>query len=242
LRIFTGLFVLMTAAAAAAQDKPDKPDKPADAPLSLQELAAKKSAEWDALAGSLEAKLARMLPCDARVQTSIEEVSRASEARLTALGQYLKDAAAQAKSEAEAARTALADQELTARDMESERAEAEQERAAVEAQLADLGESAKHREILEGARQKLEAIASVVRQRVAAADQQAERRAALTASLQDLVAAYDARQHALEGGIVAAEREAVRWTEYYSARQARAQTECSITNQAPSRPQQKKKQ
>jgi chromosome segregation ATPase len=234
LRKSTGLFILMVAAAAAQ-------DKPPEAAPSPQELAAKKSAEWEALAGNLEAKIARMLPCDARVRTSIEEVSRASDSRVAALAQSLQEAAAQARRDAEAARSALAEQEMHAREMEAERAEAEQEQAAVDAQLADLSENAKRRAALDGAMTKLESIAASLKQRVATAEEQNARRASLTASLRDLVGSYDARLQALETSILAASKEATRWKEYYAARVARAQTECSLTNQAPRR-QPKKKQ
>jgi hypothetical protein len=234
LRTVVALFVLMTTSAAAQVTPPA-------ASASLQEVAEKRSAEWDALAGSLEAKLARMLPCDARVRTTIEEVSRASEARLTALSQYLKSTAAQAKRDAEAARSAMAEQEMNAREMDAERAEAHQEEAAVDAQLADLTDSAKRRGSIDGAQKKLEAIASALRQRASVADQQTERRAALTASLRDLIGASDARQQAFEGEIVVTDRETARWAEYYAIRLERAETECSLTNQAPKPRQQKKK-
>jgi hypothetical protein len=216
-------------------------DKPAGAPVSSQELAAGKSAEWDALAGALETKLARMLPCDARVRTTIEEVGRASEARLNAITEALKSAVAQSKSDADGARSALTEQEMNAHEMDAERAESQQEQAAVEAQLSDLRESVKHREVLAGAQARLEAIAATIRKRVAATTQQSQLQSALTASLRDLVTTYDARQKSAEEDLAAAVRESARWSEYYAARLARAQTECTLTTQAP-RPQQKKRQ
>ena len=78
---------------------------PAANPLAAREaLAQKRAAEWETLAKVLEGKIARMLPCDSRVHGAIEEVSRASQARLASLNDYLQAAAAQAKADAERAR------------------------------------------------------------------------------------------------------------------------------------------
>jgi chromosome segregation ATPase len=222
--------ILFAAAVASAQDQL----------TTLQQAAAKTTADWDAVAGSLEARVARMLPCDKRVRAAIDEVSQASDARLAALSRYLQAASAQARKDAEAARAALADHEKNAHEIEAERTEPQQDLTAVEAQLADLVESAKRRAALDGAQKKLEAIAAAARQRVEAEDQQAGRFAALSASLRELAAAYDSRQKAVEGEISALAIETTRWSDFYAARFARAQTECSITNAAPARPRKKK--
>jgi hypothetical protein len=199
----------------------------------LQEAAAKKTADWETLARALDAKLARLLPCDPRSRADIDDVSRASEARLAALQLYLQTAAAEAKRDAQAARAALTEQEIATREMETERAEAQQERVAIEGQLADLTESAKHRESLESARKKLEGIAAAARQRVANTEQQAARRAALNKSLGGLASAYESRQRAMEAEVSTLAIETLRWSDYYSARILRAQTECTITDSSP---------
>jgi hypothetical protein len=240
MRTFIVLFIFVIAAAEAQERSSDSQKAP---PL-LQELAAMKSAEWDALFGSLDAKLLTMPLCDARVPTTIEELSRASAARLVALTQHMNAAAAQAKSDAGAARKALSGEELISREMETERAEAQQQQAAAEAQIAELAESEKRREVLDGTRKKLEAIGSALRERVTAANKQVERRIALTTALRELVEAYEARQHAIEAGVIALNREKLRWSEYYDARLARAQTECwsisNAINEALSHPSEKK--
>lgn len=205
----------------------------------LEEIADKRASEWDALAKGLEGKIARMLPCDPRVRGALEEVSRASEARLTALSQYLESAAAQSKNDVEKARTALAVEQAAAKDAETERVEAEQQRAAIDGQIADLAQSAKRRQALDEARKKLDEIHTKVDQRLARAQEETARRAALTASLQQLAAGYEARQKAIAGELSALASETARWNEYYAARLGRAQTECSITNRAPA---QRKKQ
>src|SRR5580700_4705733 len=82
---------LLTGALLSAQQKP------AEVLAGLQETAQQKSSEWETLGADLENKVAHLLPCDPRVRSAVEEVSRASEARLTALSQYLEAKRAKAK-------------------------------------------------------------------------------------------------------------------------------------------------
>src|ERR1700687_2232983 len=84
------------------------PDAPVNSPAALQENAAKRTTEWSTLATGLERRLARLLPCDPRVRTSIEEVSRASDARTVALTSYWTTASIQSKAQIEAIRSLLA--------------------------------------------------------------------------------------------------------------------------------------
>jgi hypothetical protein len=228
------LFVFI-ASIAGAQDA-----APAPSP-SLQQAAEKQTAEWQTLAKGLELRIARMLPCDPRVKDAIEEVSRASEARLAALARYLQDAAAGAKRQSDAAEAALAAEQTGAREMEIETAEAEQDGIAIDGQLADLTDSVKAKPDVEGARAKLEAIAGMVRQRLPDTKAQAARNAALTAALGDAAAAFQVRQKAIETEVTALAVETSRWSDYYATRLARSQTECSIT-QTTGRSEQRKKQ
>jgi hypothetical protein len=227
------LLVLIGSTAAAQEPAPVQP--------SAQQAVEKQTAAWQALAKNLELRLARMLPCDARVRAAIEEVSRASEARLAARAQYLQDAAANAKRDSEAADAALAADQTGAREMEMETAEAEQDRVAIEGQLADLIESVRAKPALDEARMKLESIAAMVRQRVAGTQSLAGRKTALTAALRETALAFQARQKAIEADVSALATETSRWSEYYAARLVRAQTECSIT-QTKGRPAQRKRQ
>jgi hypothetical protein len=137
---------------------------------------------------------------------------------------------------------ALAEQEALSRGLDLERAEADQQRIAVEAQLADLAESMKRRGQLTEAHKALASIGDLIRQRAAGAQQQATRRAALVAALRDLTAALEAREKSLQTENSALSIEASRWSDYYASRLARAHTECSITNQGPTRPLRRKKQ
>jgi hypothetical protein len=215
---------VLIAATAYAQD-----------PAKALQQATEKSAAWQALANNLESKIARMLPCDARVRSAIEEVHKASDARQTALTAYLQAAAAQARRDAEAADAAMASEQAGAHDREIEEAESEQDRVAVEGELADLAASVKAKPALEAARKKLEAIAGSIRTRGADAKAQDERAAALETALKDLAAAEHARLKAFETELALLTAETARWSDYYAARIARAQTECSITNQTPAR-------
>ena len=235
------LWLAVISAAGFAQQPAGSPTPPpaaVDTRPALEQVAEKRSAEWDALSKALEGKIARMLPCDARVRASLEEVSRASEARLSAISRYLEAAAAQAKNDAENARKALALEDAAIKDSETDRVEAEQQRAAIDGQLADLAESAKRRQALDDARNKLNEIRARVEQDIARARDESDKRTALRASLQQLAAGYEARRAAIAAELSALASEAARWSEYYTARLARAQTECSITNQAA--PQRKK--
>jgi chromosome segregation ATPase len=196
----------------------------------LAERAAKADANWEALAKGLDAKIQRMLPCDPRLTAAIEEVSQASQARLAAMNQYLQAAVARARQDTETARLALVAEQASARDLETDRAEAEQERIAIEGQLSDLTDSVKRRPSLEEARAKLQSIEESVAARARDLQSLATKRTPLAAALSDLVQARQARQRALEAQLDALALETLRWGDYYAARLARARTECEITN------------
>ncbi len=204
---------------------------PAPAADSLETIANKRAAEWDQLARGLEPKIARMLPCDARVRAALEEVSRASNARLDAVSRYLQSAAAEARVDVERARKALAGEQAAAKDLDTERQEAAEERAAVDGELADLDRSVTRKEALGDARKRLAEIRAKLEDRIAGLQAEAGRRAELISSLQQLVAGYEARDKAIAAELTALTAETARWKEYYATRVARAQTECSITNQ-----------
>ena len=60
----------------------------------LRDKAEKSAAAWQTLADGLDARTSRLLPCDSKMKAAIDEVSRASEARMTALLEYLREATA----------------------------------------------------------------------------------------------------------------------------------------------------
>ncbi len=205
-------------------------EKPADSLALLRDAATARAAEWDTLSQAMEGKIARLLPCDARVRGDIDEVSRASEARLTSLMQYLRAAEQRAADHAAAAEILISSQQAQAAVLTTERSEADGERAAIEGQLFDLGESAKQRSQLAQAQKTLAGIATLAGQRVAQAQEEAGRSTALAASLRQLARSYQNEQAALQAELNALAAEAARWAEYYTARLDRAQTECAVTD------------
>jgi len=214
---------IWTAVSLMAQQTPQLPG--------LQQAADKAAADWQELAKGLEVKVARMLPCDPRVRTSIEEVSRASEARFAALGQYLTAAAAQAKDDSAMVKSLLANQEEMTSQLAAEQAQLEQERAGIEIQLADLSESAKRRQGLDDWLKTLTSIVAMTRQRAIEAEQQAARSQELAALLRNMNVSAEAREGALSAEASELNAETGGWRDYYAARLARAQTECVVTGQ-----------
>jgi hypothetical protein len=195
----------------------------------LGQTAQKRHAEWEGLAKDMNDRMSRILPCDPRAQAAVTEVSRASEARLGALADYLRAVSAQAFAETAAARNLLSAEEKRAVEARLERADAGQEQTAVDTQSDALAMSVKQRNSLEAPQKLLAQIATMIHQRAAAAEQQAGTADAGVALLRDLVAKFEARDAALREEFAAAETERARWNGYYAARRARAQIECTIT-------------
>lgn len=229
--IRSACLVLFLAAAASAPAQ----EKPVDSLDGLRQAADKAAAAWESLAKGLEQKIATLLPCDPKSRAAVEEVSRASDARLSALTAYLRAAAGKAKYDTEAAKRVLAAQAALAGGWATERAEADQDHTAIEAQVADLKESMRKRGSLAGAENVLIEIASMAKERAAKAEQQAGRRESIQALLGDLVIACQDRQSALESESAALDTEAAKWNAYYTARVSRAITECTIINPGATR-------
>src|SRR5215813_13950571 len=81
---------------------------PASALPSLEQSARQRAADWMRLADDLEGSLARMLPCDPRVTVAINEVMRASDARLATLSDYLQAATQQGLRDTDSLKMAIA--------------------------------------------------------------------------------------------------------------------------------------
>jgi chromosome segregation ATPase len=204
----------------------------------LQQDAAKRSSEWSTLATNLEQRLARLLPCDPRIRTSIDEASRASNARITALTAYWTAVSEKSRQQIEAIQKLLAQGQSQAPEWSTYREEAEQHRAAVDAQNAVLAANAKQVPALAGAQKMLDAIAQSTQQMMSRAQDQQTTAAQLTDELRNLLKASQDRQTAIDQQLKSINTEGTRWSAYYVAREARAQTECAITNPAaaPARP------
>jgi len=218
------LLVLLALLPAVAQEKP------VDSLDPLRQAADKAAADWEALAKGLEQKIATLLPCDPKSRAAVEEVSHASDARLSALGAYVKAAAAAAKADTDAAKRVLAAQAALSGGWNTERTEADQQRAAIEAQVAELKESMRKRGSLAGAEQVLTEIANLVKERGTKAGEQAAHKDSIDALLGDMVVAYQDRQTALESESSLLDAETARWNSYYAARLSRAVMECAIIN------------
>jgi len=226
---------------AFAQSAPSQGvEKPADPLEALRKEADKTSADWEALAKGLEQKIATLLPCDPRSRAAVEEVSRASEARMAALSSYIKASVAKAKLDTEAAKRVFAAQAALSGGWNTERSEADQERASIETQIGDLKESMRKRGSLAGAEQVLVEIANMVKDRAAKSEEQFGRKDVIDSLLGDLTVAYQDRQTALENESALVDAETARWNAYYAARVSRAVTECAIIN--PGVTQRKKRQ
>src|ERR1700692_249645 len=119
-------FALFAATAAHAQDVADL--------TALEQTAQKRHAEWEALAKDMNDRMARILPCDPRALAAVTQVSRASEARLGALADYLRAVSAQAFAETAAARNLLIAEEKRGVEASLEGADAAQEQTAVDTQ------------------------------------------------------------------------------------------------------------
>src|SRR5947207_14283391 len=65
----------------------------------LEQTAQKRHADWETQAKSLEERLARILPCDARSSAAIAEVRALSDALLAALSAYMRAASDKAFAE-----------------------------------------------------------------------------------------------------------------------------------------------
>jgi len=212
---------LLSCAAVHAQD--------ASQLSTLEQIAQKRTAEWEAVAKDMNERMARILPCDPRALAAVTEVSRASEARLGALADYLRAVSARAFAETANVRNLLDAEEKRAVEADLERADASQEQTAVNTQSEDLAQSARQRTSLEVPQKLLADIAAMIHQRTAATEQQAGSADAAVALLRALVEKFEARDAALREEFAASEAERTRWNGYYAARRSRAQMECTIT-------------
>lgn len=200
-----------------------------DALGTLRQTAQQAEEDWWKLAQDLDARVARLLPCDARAASSIEEVRKASEARLAALAQYFQAELAAAGRETAVARNALAAQREAQTALLAERTDIEQERAGVESQIINLMESARQRASLGAALDQLKQIQQMVQQRAEWAAQEASAAEEIVRLLDGVAAASEAREAALRQQAEALEAERARWSAYYMERLARARLECTIT-------------
>ncbi len=224
IRLSTVCVCLAAAATAWAQ-------QPTNALAGFGQNAVKRNSEWSTLATNLELRLGRLLPCDARIRSAIEETGRASEARVTALTTYWMALSGKSKSQLDAIRRLMAQEEARKGDWIADHADVVQERAAVTEQNNLLAEGVARVPALAGAQSALTATTQAM---LPIETQTGERQSAgevLATELSDLLAASQARQVAIDAQLKFISAEGARWSAYYAARLSRAQTECAITGQ-----------
>jgi len=207
-------------------------DTEANSLARLQENAAKRTTEWNLLATNLEQRLARLLPCDPRVRTSIEEAGRAYDARTVALTSYWTMVSIKSKAQIEAIRGLLAEEEGRAGDWAKDHTEAQLDVATTAAQAAALGPAIRQLPALANPQKNLEAIAQMYRTIEGQTQERETSVGQLVDDLRELLKSSQTRQAAIEDQLKAIGTEGQRWSGYYAARQLRAQIECSIVNPA----------
>ena len=196
----------------------------------LQQSVSQRTAEWNTLAMNLEQRVARLLPCDLQARAAIEEVSRASEARSVALTSYWTVASLQSKTQVEAIRGLLSQEEERVGDWVVEASQAQADVAFATAQGASLATSVPKMPALANPQKDLEAIAEQYRLLEKQAQDRAASHGRLVDNLRELLNTSQARQAAIDERLRTVGVEGSRWSAYYAARQARAQIECSLVN------------
>ncbi|MEP6962860.1 MAG: hypothetical protein ABI995_12330 [Acidobacteriota bacterium] len=196
---------------------------------SLEQAATKTHDDWLRLATGLETRVARVLPCDPSATATIEEATRASAARIVALGAYLKASADQAAQDIDAARKIQEAQRALLATNGQERADTEQERAGIESQINNLAESVKKKASLGPAADQLKNLDAMVQDRANTVSKLSSNEDTTATALNGLLQSLERREKALRQQIPLLEEERTRWNGYYSARMARARIECSVT-------------
>jgi hypothetical protein len=207
-------------------------DAAANSLPALQDAANKRTVEWISLTGTLELRLARLLPCDPRVRTAVDEVARAADTRTVALTSYWNVVSIQSRTQVDAIRGLLAREEERAEDWTKDKMQAQQEVAATVAQAAALKASAQQVTALASPQKSLESLAETDRVLAGQAQERETQGGLLLDDLRGLLKAAQARQSAIDEQLKAVSAEGQRWSAYYAARQARAQIECFIINPA----------
>ena len=176
--------------------------------------------------------MARLLPCDPQARAAIEEVSRASEARSIALTSYWTMVSLQSRTQIEAIRRLLAQEEDRTGDWAGDANQARVDVAFATAQGASLATSVPQVPALVNPRKDLETIAEQYRLLEKQAQERAAAHGRLIDDLRDLQNTSQARQAAIDERLKTVSAEGQRWSAYYAARQARAQVECALVNPA----------
>jgi hypothetical protein len=181
---------------------------------------------------NLELRVARLLPCDPQARAAIDEVSRASEARSVALTSYWTVASLQSKTQVDAIRGLLSREGERVGDWVVDASQAQADVAFATAQGTSLTLSAAQLPALANPQKDLQVIGEQYRLLEKQAQERAAAHGRLVEDLRELLNTSQARQAAIAERLRTVGVEGQRWSGYYAARQARAQTECSLINPA----------
>jgi hypothetical protein len=203
----------------------------------LRQGAEQKTQAWETLAKALENKIRGLLPCDPKIAAAVEEVNRASDARLTAFGDYFRALLAETSARASEASRLLESQAKTGNQfLETEHAEGMEERAGIEYQVSQLMANPGRKPDISDAETALRVVLALTDRRNLIMVQQSVRGDALNESLRALVSQSAAADGAVKALAAAHATEAERWRAYYVARLARVDAECTAINPAPLAP------
>jgi hypothetical protein len=195
----------------------------------LEQAAVQAHRDWYRLASELDVRVARMLPCDPAAVDAIEQTGRASTARLAALTAYAKARVEEAAREAALARQMLRAETAYLTSVGAERSDTELERARIDTQLSHLAESVRRKVSLTAAQEQLRALEAAVRERGDMVTRAAANGESILAHFDEFLAALDRREAAWRKQLPLLEEERIKWNGYYTARLARARTECAVT-------------
>jgi hypothetical protein len=194
--------------------------------------AAVPTAEWAQIAPSLEQRLSRMLPCDPRIQAAIEEVSRASDSRITLLENEGKQLTVKSQQQSETLRQWAAQQEPAVDALRAWNALSEQERADLQSQSEVLAEITRRSAAFSAAAKSLEELTQSSQYTAAMSAKASTDAAGITSMMNDWLAASLGWQHSIDLYLKSLSEEGQRWRSFYAARIARARAECAITDPA----------
>ena len=198
----------------------------------LQQSVSQRTAEWNTLATNLELRVARLLPCDPQARAAIDEVSRASEARSVALTSYWTVASLQSKTQVESIRGLLTQEEDRVGDWVVDASQARTDVGFAAALETSLASGVPQIQALANPQKDLEAIAEQYRLLEKQAQDRVAAHGRLIDDLRELLNTGQTRQAAIDERLRTVGVEGQRWSAYYAARQARAQTECFLINPA----------
>lgn len=222
-------FLLMLQTAGAQSSVPQTA---AGSPEQLRRAALARAGEWTSLASSLEARVGKMLPCDRRVRSSIEEVSKASEARIAAEAAYWRAVEEQSRNSLPALDALANREQALSAAWTADPADALQEQSSVDAHVVALKGNLKKSPALVPPEAELEALAANTKSLGEKMSGRSSSAARISADARRSAAAEGALHNAIESKLRTETAEGELWNEYYAARLARADTECSIIGTA----------